>query len=282
MKIHFEEKTYESYFNNELDSKSSIYFPPGQVLESLLGFDASANSKNRELWKSVGFPFWFYPHFSGVKLSDIAKELEIEFKHIIQNIPSIKTNLLFQYKRPEYITTAKGNEWHHWEKEYYRYGIYKEQHNLLEKIDSAFGDKALVLYAAPAVNNLDDLIKFKVKNKIIENSNFKKASDLNNHSKNTYVSSGTYSIACSEPERIENINLISTLESYETNQELENEYFFTTIRNVIIEAMQYSLPFKTLMSEYEDFKEYELLYTFLTMKSFREITGIQWLLSIKA
>ena len=261
MKVYFEEKTYESYFNNELDSKSSIYFPPGQVLEGLLGFDASANSSNRKLWKSLGFPFWFYPQFSGVKLRDIAEELEMEFKHIIQSIPQIKTNLLFQYKRPEYITTANGKEWSHWGKEYYRYSIYKEQHDLLSKIDSTFGDKALVLYAAPAISSLTDLVKFKGNNKIIENSNFKKASELNRHSKNTYVSSGTYSIACSEPERIDNINLISVLESYETNQELENEYFFTKAREVITEAMQYSPPFTILMKEYADFKEYELLYT---------------------
>jgi len=225
MKVHFEEKTYESYFNNELDSKSSIYFPPGQVLEGFLGFDSAANSKHRKLWKHLGHPYWFYPHFSGVNLRDIAQELEEDLGDIIQGIPPIKTNLLFQYKRPTYITTANGNEWHHWDKEYYRYHVYAEQHQLLSKIDNAFGDKALVLYASPAINNLDDLVKFKQQKKIIENSNFTKASALNNHSKNTYTTSGLYSIACSEPERLQKIELVSQLESSNVKHELDNKEF---------------------------------------------------------
>ena len=76
MKVHFEEKTYESYFNNELDSKSLIYFPPGQVLEGLLGFDAASYSQNRELWRMIGYP-WSYLHFTGVNLRDIADELQL-------------------------------------------------------------------------------------------------------------------------------------------------------------------------------------------------------------
>src|SRR5690554_2812919 len=111
MKVDFEEKTYESYFNNELDSKSSVYFPPGQVLEGLLGFDAASNSKNRQLWRTLGYPFWLFPHFSGVNLLDIARELEQELERFINKIPNIKTNILLQYKRPEYITTANGKEW---------------------------------------------------------------------------------------------------------------------------------------------------------------------------
>jgi len=279
MKVHFEEKTYESYFNNELNSRSSIYFPPGQVLEGLLGFDASANSKNRKLWKYLGHPFWFSPHFSGVNLRGIAKELEVELKLINQSIPSIKANLLFQYKRPDYITKPNGKEWHHWNKKYYRYKIYDEQHKLLIKIDNAFGKKALVLYASPAINNLDNLIKHKINKKIIENSNFTKASALNSHSKNTYISSGTYSIACSEPEQIKNIDLILELEVNNEKNEYDNNEFILDTSNIISEHMKYSKPFQSLMAEYEDLQEYDLIYTFLTMKSFREITGVQWLLS---
>ncbi len=280
MKVHFEEKTYESYFNNELDSRSSVYFPPGQVLEGLLGFDASANSKNRGLWRHVGHPYWFYPHFSGVNLRDIAQELEEDFERINQNTPSIKTNLLFQYKRPSYITTANGKEWSHWNKEYYRYQIYAEQHKLLSKIDAAFGNKALVLYASPAINNLDDLVKFKLQKKIIESSNFTKASALNNHSKNTYINSGTFSIACSEPEQLESINLIDQLESSNVVHELNNKEFLINTKNIITESMAHSRPFQRLMNQYEELQEYSIIYTFLTMKAFRETTGVQWLLSI--
>ena len=280
MKVNFEEKTYESYFNNELDSKSSVYFPPGQVLEGLLGFDATANSKNRALWRCVGHPYWFRPRYSGVDLRDIAQELEVEFKRI----PRIKTNLLFQYKRPCYITKANGKEWKHWDKEYYRYQLSDDQHKLLSKIDKAFGDMALVLYASPAINNLDALVECKLQNKIIESSNFTKASALNNHSKNTYINSGTFSIACSEPEKLESIKLLSQLEAINMVSELNcdnNKSFLIDTKNIITDHMAHSKPFQRLMNEYKDLQGDSIIYTFLTMKVFREITGVQWVLSIE-
>src|SRR5690554_8086545 len=90
----------------------------------------------------------------------------------------------------------------HWQKEYYRYHVYKEQHEILSKIEQSFGDKALVLYASPAIKSMTELVELKLKRKIIDNSNFQKASKLNGHSKNTYIRAGHYSIACSEPEKI--------------------------------------------------------------------------------
>ena len=44
MDARYEEKTFESYFNNELDRKTSIYFPLGQVQEGVLGLDSVAHS----------------------------------------------------------------------------------------------------------------------------------------------------------------------------------------------------------------------------------------------
>jgi hypothetical protein len=49
MKPRFEEKTFESYFNTELDQRASIYFPFGQVQEGGIGADASAMSRSRRL-----------------------------------------------------------------------------------------------------------------------------------------------------------------------------------------------------------------------------------------
>lgn len=282
MKIDFEEKTYESYFNNELDSKSSVYFPPGQVLEGLLGFDAASNSNNRGLWRKFGFPFWFFPHFPGVSLLDIASELEQEMNHFINKIPNIKTNILLQYKRPEYITTANGKEWHHWKTEYYRYHVYAAQHEILSKIDQSFGDKALVLYASPAINSLTELVNLKKKRKIIDNSNFQRSSKLNNHSKNTYIRAGTHSIACSEPEKLENIDLISELQRIERTHDMENKQFILNTSKVISNNMESSKEFSELMAEYTEYKEFSLIYSFLTMKVFREITGVQWALSMQS
>lgn len=280
MNVNFEEKTYESYFNNELDLKSTVYFPPGQVLEGLLGFDAASNSNNRRLWRKLGYPFWLFPYFAGVSLLDIAHELEQELDHFISKIPNIKANILLQYKRPEYITTANGKEWHHWQADYFRYHIYTSQHQLLSKIDQSFGDKALVLYASPAIKSMAELVSLKKKRKIIDNSNFQKSSKLNNHSKNTYTQAGTHSIACSEPEKLENIDLVSELRRIEATHNMKNKQFIIHTSEVITNNMESSKVFRELMAEYNEYKEYSFIYSFLTMKVFREITGVQWALSI--
>jgi hypothetical protein len=49
-------------------------------------------------------------------------------------------------------------------------------------------------------------------NKIIESSNFTRCHQLNGHHRNTYIQSGFHSIACSEPENIESLDLIGRLE----------------------------------------------------------------------
>ena len=284
MRVQFEEKTYESYFNNELDQRSSIYFPPGQVLEGLLGFDVSAQTTNRKLWKILGHPFWLFPPFRGINLQDVAQELDNIIGHIVDSIPRVKANLFIQYKRPEYITTANGKEWIHWNQEYFRYAIYSQQQKLLERIDRHFGDRALVIYAAPAISSLNELVQCKKNKKIIESSNFKKARDLNNHSRNTYIKSGTHSVACSEPERIENISILSELERFEqaetadARESIENTS--KSIEEVLASDTYYKAAFNGLMEEYRELKRYKILYSHSVMKCFREVTGVQWLVSI--
>lgn len=284
MKVHYEEKTYESYFNNELSIRSEIYFPPGQVLEGILGFDAAAYSKNRKLWRILGYPFWFYPNFSGVNIEKVAIYLENALGDVINSIPAIKTNLLFQYKRPEYITTANGKEWNHWNEPYFRYNIYKEQQDILEKIEKKFGSQALVLYASPAIKDLTELIKLKKRKKIIESSNFKKPQELSAHNRNTYLKSGMYSIACSEPEKINNLDLMTYMENIEfTNVEPHQLIVkFAKYSSQLLENSIFQREYLELSSEYDSLREFELLHSHMVMKSFREITGIQWLTLIKA
>ena len=280
MKIFFEEKTYESYFNNELDNKSSVYFPPGQVLEGLLGFDSAASSNNKSLWRDIGFPLTRKLR-SGVNLMDIAEELEINLEKSLNNIASIKTNLLFQYKRPDYFTSNKAREWNHWRQEYYRYDIYPHQQGLLYKIAKSFGEHALVLYAAPAINNLTELVNLKKKKKIIESSNFRKALELNGHRRNTYIKLGTFSIACSEPEKLERIDLLSELENSEANHQLTNNDFIAFSSQKVREVMRNSIPFQILLAEHAELKKCSNIYNLITIKIFSEVTGVQWVWSHK-
>jgi hypothetical protein len=282
----FEEKTYESYFNNELDSLSDIYFPFGQVQEGSLGFDSSAFSNNRRLWRWFKHPFWFFPPFKGIELREIANEMEDYLNAEISGIPQMKANLLFQYKRPKYVTSSQAKEWSHWNAPYYRYKLYKEQQDLLMHIDNKFGSKILILYASPAIHDVNDLVDLHQNRQIIKNSNFRKVSELNNHGKNTYNRAGTYSIAFSEPERIENFDLIETLHGFgsEFNQlkAVSNREFIIDFKNNVVssinETRYYAESFRKLNKKYEKIAKYELFYSHLVLSNFRLLTGTQWII----
>lgn len=286
MKAEFEEKTYESYFNTELDKHSEIYFPLGQVQEGSLGFDASSFSKNRRLWKKLGYPFWFRPHFEGLKLSEIADEMEHYLRVELNNIPNMKANLLFQYKRPEYITTTNGAEWTYWNKPYFRYDIYQTQQDLLMHIHNKFKSKIHIIYASPVTIDINELVKHR-KN-ILNYSNYTRAVDLQGHHCNTYISSGTYSIACSEPERIENINILELLESLsvqstKTDNITNMEFiinFSSKIQSIVSNNTYYSQAFNELNQDIAEIQEYKLFHSLLSMRNYRQITGSQWLVKI--
>lgn len=290
MRTTFEEKTYENYFNAELDRKSKIFFPLGQVQEGSLGFDASAYSESKRLWRWVGYPFASGASFKGADLQDIATEMEHYLGIEINDMPRMKANLLFQYKKPEYITTSIGSEWPHWNQPYFRYFIYNEQQDLLMQIHKKFKSALLVLYASPAAQNVNDLVAHKMNNEIIRNSNFTRAADLHGHGRNTYISAGRHSIACSEPTRIRSVDLISALEDIYTNDSrredsIENNRDFITqfvnqVKSTTADNKYFSASFLSLNESLSSIDNYPLFSSFLTMTNFRSLTGIQWMVKI--
>lgn len=289
MDARYEEKTFESYFNNELDRKASIYFPLGQVQEGIVGLDSAAHSRSWRLWRKLGYPFWLFPPFSGIELQDIANEMERYLDKEVYNIPAMKVNLLFQYKRPQFITMSSGSEWHLWKRKYFRYSLYAEQHALLSHIEATFGQDAIVLYAAPAVEDVSDLVKLKKAGTIIDNTNFRRASELNGHHRNTYIRAGTYSQACSEPQRIENFSLIQLIENTEPKAQRENGQllveFAKRIYSSMIEAKDIGYLRTAFVDRMRQYKGYELerfslFFAILTMSVFREVTGCQWIIPL--
>lgn len=287
MRAKFEEKTYENYFNAELSRLTDIYFPLGQVQEGSLGFDSSALSPNRRLWRRLGHPFWFFPPFAGLELREIADEMEHFLGVTLNNIPRMKANLLFQYKKPEYITIALGSEWTHWNEPYYRYDIYQEQQTLLMHIEQQFGSRIFIVYASPALHDVNDLVSAHLNRQIINVSNFRKAAELNGHHRNTYTQAGRHSIACSEPEKFENFDLIRTLEDIDQeniNDKYNNREFIVNFRKQLVSIMSenqyYSSSFIKLNEQFKKIEQYELFYSHLVLSIFRTLTGTQWLVKL--
>ena len=275
----FEEKTFESYFNNELSQKTAIYFPFGQVQEGVIGLDSAAFADNWQLWNFVGWP---YP--LGVCLKDIADEMERHLSRTVSNIPPMKVNLLFQYKRPDFITRPNGSEWDDWKQPYFRYDLYAHQHALLEHLENRFGNSALILYASPAIKSTVDLIALMQKRAIIGNTNFRKASELNGHHRNTYIAAGTYSRAYSEPIQIANFDLLELLAGVETIEQRGNQNFLMAFAKGIREAMKtgeyYRTSFENRLRDFQELERFKLLFSLLTMRVFREITGTQWMVAL--
>jgi hypothetical protein len=283
MKTRYEEKSFENYFNNELDSKSKIYFPFGQIQEGILGFDSSAYSKNRYLWKKLGFPFFLKVAFYGAKLKEVAEEMERYLDLELNGCPQINTNIIFQYKRPDYINGIHSAEWYYWKQPYFRYEIDLNQHELLKHIDLKFGNAVLVLYAAPAIKDINELVDFKISKKIIDNTNFCKVSKLNNHNKNTYIKSGQFSVAFSEPEEITNFNLLESISNSKENKESNSKIvldFSNKIINIMNEDKYIGNSFRKMTKEYEEINEFQLVYNHVCMQIFKELTGAQWVISI--
>lgn len=222
MKANFEEKSYESYFNSELSSLSEVYFAPGQATEGYFGFDVAAFSLNRRLWRRLGHPFWIWPPFSGTDLASVTLEMERFHGEVLDDLPQIRCNLLFQYKRPERMERSTSSEWKHWHVPYFRYDVDQNQQKLLEAIHHSFAANVLVAYAAPATVDVNRLVQCSIERSIINNSNFKKAADLSGHRRNTYVHAGTHSVACSEPKTIRNIDLLETIEQLKQETSLNS------------------------------------------------------------
>lgn len=281
----YEEKTFENYFNSELDRRSKVYFPFGQVQEGGIGADAACFSRSRWLWWRLGYPYFIHMPFQGASLREIADEMERYIHTDIRNIPSIKSNLLFQYKRPEFITSKRGSEWAHWGQRYFRYDIYQEQQALLAHIETKFGSKVLVLYASPALEDINDLVSSKIRGDLIENTNFRQASELTGHHRNTYVKAGTHSYACSDPEIIESFDLLAFLDRQRPLEDRATDKLVLSIadgvRQAVSESASYSKAYKALMQPYVEagMEEYPLFFSILSMIVVREITGIQWVLA---
>lgn len=282
MKVNFEEKTYESYFNIELSNRSDTFFPPGQRLEGLLGFDSCVLTRDKQLWNL----FMFMSNSAnnrGIDLHKIAEEMENFESSWLKKIPKIKVNVLFQYKKPEYISSARGKEWHLWGEPYYRYEIYQKQQELLMRINQKLESKVLILYVSPALYDIRELLEAYKAKRIIDFSNFQKVSALYGHHCNTYIKAGNYSIANSQPKKIDNIALLKELEQIEDRNTGSNIEFIinfcTQISNIMSEDKYYSELFNKLNQRFDFLKnDCWLVYNYIMLYHFKLLTGIQCLM----
>lgn len=271
MRVNYEEKVFESYFNSELRDYTRMVFSPGQCLEGLLGFDFMGN-----------IPFAYLNEIFGINqnLSGITKEeLETWLGYSLDSIPNITANIFLQYKKPVYLTNSNASEWWYWQKKYFRYSIYSEQQEILEQLSETIGDQGVVLYASPAIKDVQELYNKYFNKGLIRNVNFQLASNLTGHHHNTYISAGRISMACSEPQEIQNFNFIEFLNqqnNYETKYSLSNKEF------IIATAEKISNKFKKLTSNFivERNEKFEVSESLYIINEFCKYCSLDWKLKI--
>ena len=151
---------------------------------------------------------------------------------------------------------------------------------------SKFGAKALILYASPALKNVNDLVDAKQRKCLIENTNFRPAIELTGHHRNTYINAGTYSIACSEPEHMGRFDLLHQLETIKDNKSINGQESIIeaakTVRNIAMRNSVFGTAYRSELNIYTEagINRFPLLFSIVSMSVFRELSGIQWVLAI--
>jgi len=210
--------------------------------------------------------------------------MEQHLNEEIQNVPAIKSNVLFQYKRSNYLTLSTASEWSFWGRPYFRYDIYPEQQTILEHLHVKFGKSVLILYAAPALHDVNELVDYHINRKIIDNTNFRPAVDLTGHGRNTFADAGTHSIACSDPVRYERFDILEALLERRLTDQNNFESIVSLskgVRETLLESPLHR-TFSALAERYEipeSVASAPVLNAHIIMATLRELTGIQWVVS---
>jgi len=281
MLAEFEEKQYEQHLNNALLKDKRLLFPPGQVLEGYLGFDAALFTTHPKFWKHFPFLykkyFWFWKKIP--KGTALPKELWQEFEYLIEDLPRFKFNAFIQHKRPEYMSVSRAAEWTSWNSPYYRYKLIPHQQDALSRLEKTIGNKGVVVYACPAFHTMKEFWAAVEQEKIVDKSNFCQAGKLDNHQVYTFKSPGNYGIAHSEPEKIESYDLSRRLEELTrsepatTNKEHLSD-LGEVLHSVLIEIEELSeIYHRIFMFLTKESKDIEIVNSLSRIYAFRFITN---------
>lgn len=205
MRAQFEEKTYEQYLTSELVHSRGLFFPPGQVLENIVGFDVALRTSNTTFWKLFPHmnPWWRRMLFAHPPGTRIRQEWWQELEYEIEHFPRFKFNCFVQAKRPCRMVRPDAAEYSSWSSPYFRYDTFTSQQQALESIAENTTGQAIVVYACPAFHTTKELWAGVNAGLLVKQSNFCEVAKLIGHSRYSFVSSGSAGIAHSEPKPIE-------------------------------------------------------------------------------
>lgn len=205
----FEEKSYEVPLYTQLERSTADLFPPGQVLEHTLGFDAGLFMANQALWETLGYKsvlqgaalaYYDWPHAWHLPRPGI-------------RLPRFKLNLFLQVKRPfvhqrcpraiKSLRSMHGPLW--------SFPIDADQQRRLEVLANTLGGRAHVAYASAAFHTYTSLYTHIRCRTLAQNSTFPSVDVLCGHAAWYYRTPGAQGAANPNPENIEQPPLLVRL-----------------------------------------------------------------------
>jgi hypothetical protein len=183
----FEEKQFETSANIELGLQHAAVFAAGQVLEAVVGYDAAARPpQNAPIWTLMGVA----NAPTGLQLvPNLWQRAGTQPK--APKLPSTYVSVMFQYKRPQYLSTGHALQWHHWKGPYFRFPLYGRQQHTLQHLETALKARAVVRYACAAFWRYTELQMYQSTKEVLTNSTFVSPSSLVGHEVWTYTTPGT-------------------------------------------------------------------------------------------
>ena len=257
-----------------------------------MGFDAAASIRSnsaRNLLRYIGADF---NPLNSVKLQELAKYIEPSLNRAVSGFPEHSVNFLFQYKRPEYLSTRNAKEHQYWGKSYYRYTIEQSQLELLDNLQKYTNDRCVAVYASPVARDVIQLCDQSKNGEIVNSSNFVKADQLLGHSKVTYINPGGKSILFSEPTKYSGDGLVGIkrdaidriLGTGYGGGGSPSIYFMIEFSQIVDELMQGSptlgKKWRYFTNDWHLFEGARLSLAFFRMRLLHFLLGIGWSLAL--
>jgi len=251
MKSEFEEKQFESPLNAELASASGLFIPTGQVLESLVGFDAALLTHDVRFWRRFGS----LSPLSGAFIDAAWWGLSAGE---INALPRFRFNLFLQHKRPEYCKGPRGKHRKHFGGPYYRYAITPHQQLALERLATGAAGSSIVSYACPACHTMTTLFYHIQNRTLVDATNFIEVTKLTGHRFYNYRSGGAQGLANDEPTEVQSdfiIRRIAKMRDIAENSESNVDFLKGTasvVESVGREARVIGGVYSRIVDSYRD------------------------------
>ena len=195
----FEEKEFESKLVFSLGT-SGEFWTPGQVLEHRCGTEIAV-AATREVFRVLGQPW-----HSGIRLDDPRwwRLITKGWARAGTPPPDFRANAFLQVKRSmrykKVVTRlrAMGFTTPGW-----CFDVTPQQQAVMEGLETALANDAVVTYAAPVFDTRADLFRHSRAGTLLSNTTFPTASALQGHGRWAYASGGAVGVALSEPKSVE-------------------------------------------------------------------------------